>query len=249
MHYYIDGYNLLFRLVHDDEDLQSRREAIIYDLNQKISLVKIDASIVFDSTSQMGGRTQSHYHELEILFTAEGETADEYILDEIKNAPHPEQEIVVTSDKKLAWRARHRSAHTESVEEFILWLNRAYKNKIRELNKEKKIEPKAGSRTSSPTPSSPLPPKTPSKSLVLPKDAPLEAYADYYQQIFESEWLDILKEEKEREATSNVSSPQKRPPRKPKKKQDPFAPHQTPEEKAATEMERWLKIFEQRSKE
>ena len=42
MHYFIDGYNLLFRLCMDSEDLQSQREAIIHDLNKKISLIKMD---------------------------------------------------------------------------------------------------------------------------------------------------------------------------------------------------------------
>lgn len=240
MHYFIDGYNLLFRLLHG-EHLQSEREALIYDLNRKISLVKIDLSIVFDSAFQIGGRTKTHYNEIEILFTAEGETADEYIVDEIKNSPNPQQETVVTSDKKLAWRVRNRSAHTESVEDFMLWLNRAYKNKVRQLKKEKQ----------SPQPP-PLPhslPKPASRSLVPSKDAPLESYAEYYNQIFESEWQEILKEEERHAQASVSSSPQKQAPRKPKKPSDPFATPPTPEEKAATEMERWFKIFEKRSKE
>lgn len=248
MHYYIDGYNLVFRLLHDDEELQSQREAIIYDLNQKISLVKIDVSIVFDSTFQIGGRTQSHYHELEILFTAEGETADEYILDEIKNNPHPEQETIVTSDKKLAWRVRNRSAHTESVEDFILWLNRAYKNKIRELKKQKH-KPSPSTESPSKSSSSSIPSKPPSSSKIPPKDAPLEACTEYYARIFESEWEEIKKEEELHRQASISTSSQKQPPRKPKKKRDPFEVPQSPEEKAATEMERWLKIFEQHSKE
>lgn len=238
MHYFIDGYNLLFRLLHSSEDLQSQREAIIYDLNRKVTLVKIDVSIVFDSAFQIGERTRTHYDQLEILFTAEGETADEYIMDEIKKHPHPQQETVVTSDKKLAWRARNRSAHTETVEEFILWLNRAYKNKIRQFKKEKHKIP------------APLPPsrKPAPRSLVPPKDAPLEAYADYYAQVFESEWEEILvkEEDMQKQAPLAASSTKKRPPRRPKKRQDPFETPQTPEEKAATETERWLKIFEER---
>jgi predicted RNA-binding protein with PIN domain len=236
MHYFIDGYNLLFRLLHGSEDLQSQREAIIHDLNKKISLVKLDVSIVFDSAFQTGDRTRTHYNEIEILFTAEGETADEYIMDEIKNHPRPQQETVVTSDKKLAWRVRNRSAHTESVEEFMLWLNRAYKNKIRPLKKEK--------HKPAPSPSHPKP--TP-RSLIPSQDAPLEAYIDYYAQVFESEWREILaKEEMDKQTCSSLPSP-KRPPRRPKQRRDPFEMPQTPEEKATTEMERWLKIFEKRS--
>ena len=244
MHYFIDGYNLLFRLLHDKEDLQSQREAIIRDLNQKIALVKIDVSIVFDAAFQMGERTRTHYNELEILFTAEGESADEYIVDEIKNSPHPQQETVVTSDKKLAWRVRNRSAHTESVEDFVLWLNRAYKNKLRQSKKEKQ-QP-----APSPIPAStPIRPAPKPRSLVPSKDAPLEAYAEYYAQVFESEWQGILKKEEKqaREADSTSNQTKKRPPRRPKQRRDPFETPQTPEEKSATEMERWLKIFEKHS--
>jgi uncharacterized protein len=238
MHYFIDGYNLLFRLLHGSENLQNQRKAIIHDLNKKISLVKLDVSIVFDSAFQIGDRTRTHYNEIEILFTAEGETADEYIMDEIKNHLHPQQETVVTSDKKLAWRVRNRSAHTESVEEFMLWLNRAYKNKIWQLKKEK--------HKSAP-PLSPSHPKPAPRSLIPPQDVPLEAYTDYYTQVFESEWQEILaKEERHKQACSSSPSP-KRPPRKPKQRRDPFETPQTPEEKATTEMERWLKIFEKRS--
>lgn len=234
MHYFIDGYNLLFRLSHDSEDLQSQREAIIYNLNQKISAIKIDVTIVFDATFQMGDRMRTHYDQLEIVFTAEGETADEYIMDEIKNHAHPQQETVVTSDKKLAWRVRNRSAHTETVEEFNVWLNRAYKNKSRQLKKEK--------HTIVPVPNL----KTTSRSLVPPKEAALEAYTDYYTQLFESKWQKIQEEEKRKQTSITSTSTKKQLPRKPKQRQDPFQTSLSLEEKAATENERWLKIFEKR---
>lgn len=238
MHYFIDGYNMLFRLLHGSDDLQSQRQAFIYDLNKKISLINLDVSIVFDSTFQIGGRSRTHYDALEILYSAEGETADEYILDELKNSLHPQQETVVTSDKRLAWKARNRSAHTESVEEFILWLNRAYKNKLRQLKKGKQAPLSAAS------PPSPLPI---TRSLIPAKDASLEAYHDYYTQIFESEWQEIQKKEEMRKqmASPHFLSPPKRP-RKPKLRPDPFQPPQAPESQEVTEIERWLKAFEKR---
>ncbi len=139
MHYFIDGYNLLFRFPYDEDNLQNQRNAIIQDLNQKISMVKINVSIVFDAGFYTGDRTKMHYNYVEILFTAKGETADEYILDEIKNHSHPQQQIVITSDKTLAKLVRSYSARTESVEEFMLWLNQAYKNKMRRLKKTTQI--------------------------------------------------------------------------------------------------------------
>lgn len=242
MHYFIDGYNLLFRLIpHSQDDLQSRRELIIHDLNTKVSLLKLDVSIVFDSPFQIGEGSRSHYHELEILFTAEGETADEYILDEIKSVLHPEHETVVTSDKKLALRVRNRLAHTESVEDFILWLNKAYKNKLRQIKKTK--QPPFTTRP----PSNSLTQRSSSHMLTPSKDAALEACADYYSQVFESKWQEILKQEQTKKQDSLPSKKKQRSP-SPKKSTKPqhFLPSQEGEEKTVTEMERWLKIFEER---
>lgn len=238
MHYFIDGYNLLFRLLNHNENLQNQREAIIYDLSRKISLVKIDASIVFDAAFQIGDRTRTHYNELEILFTAEGETADEYIVSEIKNHPYPRQETVVTSDKKLAQRVRNRSARTKSVEEFIIWLNRAYQNKIRQIKKGKQ-------KTISP----PLPSQLNSSSAFLPeKNASLEAYNDYYAQIFEAEWQDILKKNEEirQKHLKPLSCNCPKQINKIKRHDNPSELSKTAEDKDTTEMERWLRIFEKR---
>jgi predicted RNA-binding protein with PIN domain len=235
MHYFIDGYNMLFRLVGAKDDLQKQREAIIHDLNKKISLVKLDISLVFDSTYQIGERERFHFHELEITFTAKGETADEYILDEIKNSSHPQQEVVVTSDKGLARKARVLAAQTESIEDFVVHLNRSYKNKLRQLKKDKSLV----SIPPLPSPS----PKPVKPSIIPPRGAPLEAYTEYYMRTFEAEWQEMeLQEQKRQQALPK--SVRKRPPLKPKRKVDPFQTMSLDEPDAATEMERWLKVFE-----
>ena len=244
MHYYIDGYNLLFRLLHGGKDLQTEREAVIRDLNQKVSLVNIDVTIVFDGTFQIGERTRSHFHHLEILFSGEGETADEYIIDEIKNHFHPHQETVVTSDKRLAMRVRNDSAQTETVEEFMNWLNRSYKNKIRQFKKEKSL-PK-------PSPLSPEPQSVVSSS-VPQKEAPLESLTDYYARIFETGWQEFLLKEEVKQKEAPVSQSTKKGKKRTsnhskRSNSDPFELPQTPEEKGASEEERWLKIFEKKAK-
>lgn len=238
---------MLFRLAGAKDDLQKQREAIIHDLNKKISLVKLDVSLIFDSTYQIGERERSHFHELEIAFTAEGETADDYILDEVKNSSHPQQEIVVTSDKGLARKARLLSAQVESVEDFMVHLNRSYKNKLRQLKKEKPLSSSTCVLASSSLSStSSLPSRESVKpSVIPPKRAPLEAYTEYYAQTFEAEWQEIVQQEQSRQqALPKVIK--KRPPRKPKRKVDPFQAASPGEPDAATEMERWLKVFERR---
>lgn len=244
MHYYIDGYNLLFRLMHKaHDDLQTHREAIILDINKKAALLKLDISIVFDSTFQLGDRTRAHYDALEILFTAHGETADEYIIDELKQSTQPQKETVVTSDKKLAWRARTLSAHTESINDFLLWINKSYKNRQQRL---RKANLPLKSPRIAPLPQEELKIQQP---LIPSKNAPLEAYSDYYAQIFEAEWQELVKNQQisKEEAAAQHAAKKTRPPRHPRQKKDPFQSPSAPEPDTPTEMERWLKLFEKGS--
>src|SRR5262245_23155228 len=131
MHYYIDGYNLMYRMMRAGDDLKRQRESIISPLNKKFQVLNINASIVFDAQFHFGEGTRSHLLALEICFTDEGETADDYILDKLKASPNPRQETVITSDKRLSWRARRLLAHTQSVEEFLNALEKRYQNFLR----------------------------------------------------------------------------------------------------------------------
>lgn len=141
MHYYIDGYNLLFRLIKQgDEDLQKQRELFVEDLSQKINSLNIDATIVFDSFYQKGMRARSFKLNFEVLFTDEGETADDCIIDELKKMPNTRLVTVVTSDKKLAWQARLKGAHTQTVEEFVAFLHQRWRKKMHPPEKIKKTE-------------------------------------------------------------------------------------------------------------
>ncbi|MGA8163726.1 MAG: NYN domain-containing protein [Waddliaceae bacterium] len=137
MHYLIDGYNLLFRMAGARDDLRSQREQLIAELTEKIEFLKLNVSLVFDSHSQEGDRSRSHFHSLEICFTAEGETADAYILSKLKSAKNPSQETVVTSDKTLAWKARRHLARTEAPEVFLSWVHQRYDNRKQQKKKEK----------------------------------------------------------------------------------------------------------------
>lgn len=132
MHYYIDGYNLMFRILRvSDEALSLQRAKIIEDLNHKAAALHLNLTVVFDAHYQLGESSRSHFDQLEIIFSGTGQTADEYIIHEIKSKKHPLQHTVVTSDKKLAWLVRRHSVKTETVEEFLCWLNKRYENKKR----------------------------------------------------------------------------------------------------------------------
>lgn len=231
MHYYIDGYNLLFRLLGADDDFTKQRQQLIEDLNAQIQNLELDITIVFDSQFHESESTRSHFQNLEIIFTSIHETADDRILKEIKASRDPCKQTVVTSDKKLAWFARRCSAKTETVEQFSNWLNKRFKNKLR-LQKEMLAAAKN-------------PPKESEKKKNVPEPQPIkpppptvepEKCTDYYLDQFQKKYDALFKEApqpkkklQKRHAASLKRS--KKPP-----KHD--------EQKPVSDMDRWEHIFQ-----
>lgn len=214
MRFYIDGYNVLFRLLHPGEELQEAREHLIDDLGQKINSLGLDAVLVFDSHFQEEDTTSSHLDQMRIVYTAKGQTADEFILQELKESVFPQQITVVTSDKKLATLCKRRLGKAESVEEFMSLLNRRYKNKLKP-----KMEP------------SELPKILTKKEVPIPsKSSEPEKIFDYYLNAFETE-LESM--------PAPAESPKKRS--KAKKREIPKAPEKPSYE---SDTERWQSVFE-----
>lgn len=230
MHYYIDGYNLLFRLLKGGDDIRKQREEITRDIEKKVNSLELDATLVFDSHYQEDGNTRSHFKTLEIIFTATGETADEFILQELKESNTPSQHTVVTSDKKLARLCQLRLGKTESVDEFLAWTSKRYNNKLRhkKLQDSKPVVKK-------PTDEQPIPKPPPPPPLPTPQDAPKHCF-NYYLETFE-------KEMKELETVAPLSKKIEKEPKKPKLKKRPL----TKEEAQLSDLQRWQKAFEKNS--
>lgn len=225
MHYYIDGYNLLFRVLHAGDDLPSQRQRMIEELNTKFQLLNLNATLVFDSQYQIGSSTRSHYQCLEILFSSHGETADERILDEIRVDLFPRQAVVVTSDKKLAWFARRCSVKTESVEQFMEWVNKRYKNKLHQ-------RPTPAKQQASTALPKPKPPSAP-----VPKATPEENF-DYYLDQFQKQLN--LEASVGKTPLKNVTNNTQKPKKKGKSKIK--SPCGNPLLESDTE--RWQRLFE-----
>lgn len=130
MHYIIDGYNLLFRRFKGVDDLKASRQRIIEELDRKTGVARLNASLVFDAPFQQGEGSRFHFHHLEILFTASGESADDFILNTLRTADSPQRKTIVTSDKQLACHARGLGAKSQTVEEFSKSLLKTYQNRI-----------------------------------------------------------------------------------------------------------------------
>lgn len=124
--YYVDGYNLMFRLGRYGGNLRVQREKTLAELTRKIAAVGLNVVLVFDAARQAGSATRSHIGCVEIAFTDVGESADDYIINELTSHPHARSCVVVTSDVPLSRRARGCQARTETVEQFVEQLNHRY---------------------------------------------------------------------------------------------------------------------------
>ncbi|MDP1836045.1 MAG: NYN domain-containing protein [Chlamydiales bacterium] len=225
MHYFIDGYNLLFRIVDPSEDLQSHRDTLVRNLTEKIEALNLDVTIVFDATYAPGELSRKRPRQVEVVFTAEGETADKFIVTELEAIRKLTHETVVTSDKHLAWLARRLGAHTVDIEPFIIWLHSRYRNAKHKAYKAKddilNRLPKIAVRV----------PPTKKEELPTVTKTPDECF-DYYYEVFSKK----AAEEPVNPKREAAPTPEKSPPKKPKKKKEP-------EEYFASDEERWLKLF------
>lgn len=158
MSYLIDGYNFLFWLKPDLDELERAREEWIHALAEKLEETPWTVTIVFDSQYQPTPSERFALGTLEIVFTNQNETADEWILE------HVSFQTVVTSDKRLGMHVRSLGAKTMSCQEFL-----------KLVTKKRKKRPKK--------PLKPIPRKEP-EVLILPPKNLAESF-DYYLDLFQ----------------------------------------------------------------
>lgn len=132
MHYFIDGYNFLFRLFQKKGSLQKQRDAALFSLNEEIEKLPLSITVVFDSSEKLReAASRSHLDALEIIYTTRQQSADDYIYKAIEEATHPQNETVVTSDRELAGKCRQLGANTLTVEQFLTHLQKRKAKKRR----------------------------------------------------------------------------------------------------------------------
>lgn len=154
MRYFIDGYNLLFRFTSSDRELKALRNELINEIAEKVELLSLDAVIIFDGTKHVDDLEKKHYRFIEIIFTAHGETADEYIVSELEVERKIKEKVtVVTSDRALAQKCKNLEANTITVEQFLSWLNQ----RTKQVQKKKKRSDSPLDALSEPTRPKPAP--------------------------------------------------------------------------------------------
>lgn len=232
MHYFVDGYNLLFRTLDAEDELKGQRDALLRELTAKCELLKLDVTIVFDAAFQPGGVTRSRSTHVEVIYTALGETADTHIINELKAMPKVKNETVVTSDKRLAWEARRYDSLTVEVSTFLVWLESRYRNKMRKLHKKPKesVVTKIVATRVAPVKKSEPPPQ---------RQTP-EGCLDYYLYTFEQHLQQLEIEQ---------PPPVRKSPTKTHLTPDHLPPAAKAETPGLSEEERWLRLFMRRLEE
>jgi predicted RNA-binding protein with PIN domain len=125
MHYLVDAYNLLFRTRKKKGPLEQYRQSFIEDLNEIISKLHLQVTLVFDGAEKhLRLPSRSHFETLEIIYTNKGQTADEYIFDEVSVAKSPAQLTIVSNDRELTGRCRQHGAKTLTIDEFLHFLSK-----------------------------------------------------------------------------------------------------------------------------
>lgn len=243
MHYYIDGYNLLFRTLQSSKDLRSQREALITDLAAKANFLRLNITLVFDSYYQQEEESYNHVNNLKVYFTNVGETADDFIVKALNQLEKSDSQTVITSDRDLANRCRIALANTQSVEEFSAWIDKRCKNKLREhplpLKPSKKsvLERPLKKQIVSPLPSKKI--SDINNSPLLNPTTSVEACFDVYLKIFEESSLKNAEKKPEKK-------PNKLKTKKTSKKKPPSFELQDP---LQSDMLRWLHAFEKKNED
>lgn len=137
MTYYIDGYNLIFSLIDRQETMESIRKKTIQFLQKKFELLNLQGTVVFDGAHRRDEESGLSYSSpLTIAYTPKGQSADEYIVEQIAASRRPKSAIVVTNDRGLIRHVRALGAQIQGNQEFIQTLFGRIKKR-----KKKKSEP------------------------------------------------------------------------------------------------------------
>lgn len=128
--YYIDGYNLLFRLTHSHQTLRTRKSTELKVdntlLNQRQALIRllqtyqVKGLLIFDGKHRLDEESgRSYPSPLEVIYTPKGQTADQYILETLLFVSNPASITVVSDDRHLIQSARSLGAKTQSPAPFL----------------------------------------------------------------------------------------------------------------------------------
>ena len=122
MPYLVDGNNLAHALGLASGGLPDR-ESCTRAIADFCRSQGAQATIVFDGKAPEGAKATTRIHRVTVLY-GESRSADNVILGLLTSARTPRDFTVVTSDKSLGDKSRHRGASVERAHEFSKRLDR-----------------------------------------------------------------------------------------------------------------------------
>jgi predicted RNA-binding protein with PIN domain len=133
MHYYIDGFNLLFKMTKGYADMRMRKREILLSLNTAAVLYTLDLTIVFDGKQvDQPLAVRTNLDELRIIYTPFHQTADTYLLSLLDYETDLDEITIISSDREVTGKAKQKGAHILSSENFLIFLDKKSKKQLRE---------------------------------------------------------------------------------------------------------------------
>lgn len=130
MHFLVDGYNLLFRVIKGKKSLESKRDLLLSFLNEQADAFHLQLTVIFDAAVDKHQEFSRHHRKhLEIIYTSAKQSADECILTLLEETRKPHGYMVITSDRELKSRAKALGANTQTIDEFLTELSGKTKKK------------------------------------------------------------------------------------------------------------------------
>lgn len=123
MQYIVDGYNYLFALNGDIGNFEQARKKLLKTLSRFAKDFSLSFIVVFDAHKQPEKLSVIELDSLEVVYTDEGQTADEYILELLEYSSRPSQITLVSDDVYLCRQAKTFGAKTIKPKDFYILLN------------------------------------------------------------------------------------------------------------------------------
>lgn len=120
LHYWVDGYNLLFRIEKSYLSLKANKQKFLLTLANIAQTFNYSITVVFDGKQK--NQIDAHQENLgclALVYTASEQTADDYILERLQEKKHLSTQIVVSSDLKLLKKVHSLGARTQTIEAFL----------------------------------------------------------------------------------------------------------------------------------
>ena len=123
MEYCIDGYNFLFRVTKDYKTLLTKKNQILARLETWAEVFHLSITLIFDGKHKApADAIRGHLRKIEIIYTHENQSADDYIVQHIQHHTKPPRVTVVSSDREVLGKSKQFGASTQTIEQFLSFL-------------------------------------------------------------------------------------------------------------------------------